>query len=74
MEISEEEQKKIIRFIKALQDPESGNLYHPQWLSMLGTICDVMTPGPVAVQKDVLVAEVLRILEKRRIDDIVVVN
>lgn len=33
----EEEQKKIIRFIKALQDPESGNLYHPQWLSMLGT-------------------------------------
>ena len=38
------------------------------------TICDVMTPGPVAVQKDVLVAEVLRILEKRRIDDIVVVN
>lgn len=34
---SEAEQKKIIRFIKALQDPESGNLYHPQWLSMLGT-------------------------------------
>ena len=33
----EKEQKKIIRFIKALQDPESGNLYHPQWLSMLGT-------------------------------------
>jgi len=33
----EAEQKKIIRFIKALQDPESGNLYHPQWLSMLGT-------------------------------------
>ena len=33
----EEEQKKMIRFIKALQDPESGNLYHPQWLSMLGT-------------------------------------
>ena len=33
----ESEQKKIIRFIKALQDPESGNLYHPQWLSMLGT-------------------------------------
>ena len=33
----EKEQKKMIRFIKALQDPESGNLYHPQWLSMLGT-------------------------------------
>ncbi len=33
----EKEQKKMIRFIKSLQDPESGNLYHPQWLSMLGT-------------------------------------
>ena len=31
------EPEKMIRFIKALQDPESGNFYHPQWLSMLGT-------------------------------------
>ena len=33
-----------------------------------------MTPSPVAVQKDMLVAEVLKILEKRRIDDIVVID
>ena len=37
-------------------------------------IGDVMTPGPVAVEKEILVAEVLKILEKRCIDDIVVVN
>ena len=33
----EGEPEKMIRFIKALQDKESGNMYHPQWLSMLGT-------------------------------------
>ena len=33
-----------------------------------------MTPNPVTVQKDVLVAGVLKILEKRRIDDIIVVD
>ena len=37
-------------------------------------IGDVMTPGPVAVGREVLVAEVLKILEKRCIDDIVVVD
>ncbi len=37
-------------------------------------IGDVMTPEPVTVQKDVLVAGVLKVLEKRRIDDIIVVN
>ncbi|MBR2873030.1 MAG: CBS domain-containing protein, partial [Lentisphaeria bacterium] len=37
-------------------------------------IGDIMTPSPVAVQKNMLVAEVLKILEKRRIDDIVVVD
>lgn len=31
------EPEKIIRFIKALQDEKTGNFYHPQWLSMLGT-------------------------------------
>ena len=37
-------------------------------------IGDIMTPSPVAVQKDMLVAEVLKILEKRHIDDIIVVG
>ncbi len=31
------EPEKIIRFIKALQDEKTGNFYHPQWLSMIGT-------------------------------------
>jgi len=33
----EGEAERIIRFIKALQEPDSGCFYHPQWLSMLGT-------------------------------------
>ena len=33
----EGEPEKIIRFIKALQDEKTGNFYHPQWLSMIGT-------------------------------------
>ncbi len=33
----EGEPERIIRFIKALQDEETGYFYHPQWLSMLGT-------------------------------------
>jgi hypothetical protein len=33
----EGEPEKVIRFIKALQDEKTGNFYHPQWLSMLGT-------------------------------------
>ena len=35
---------------------------------------DVMIPSPVSVQKDALAVEVLKILEKRSIDDIVVVD
>ena len=31
------ETDRIVRFIKALQDEETGYFYHPQWLSMLGT-------------------------------------
>ena len=38
------------------------------------TICDVMTPHPVAVPREMLVAEVLKVLEKRHIDDLVVVD
>ncbi len=33
----EGEAERIVRFIKALQDENSGYFYHPQWLSMLGT-------------------------------------
>ncbi len=35
---------------------------------------EVMTPGPVAVRENALAVEVMKILEKRRIDDIVVVD
>lgn len=35
---------------------------------------DVMIPGPVSIRKDALAVEVMKILEKRRIDDIVVVD
>ncbi len=31
------ESERIVRFIKALQDEDSGYFYHPQWHSMLGT-------------------------------------
>ena len=35
---------------------------------------DVMISGPVSIRKDALAVEVMKILEKRRIDDIVVVD
>lgn len=37
-------------------------------------IGEVMTPNPVSVRSDALVVEVLKLLEERKIDDIVVVN
>ncbi len=37
-------------------------------------VCEFMTPRPVTVSDDKLAAEVLRILEEHRIDDIVVVS
>ena len=38
------------------------------------TVRDVMTPHPVSVPREMLVAEVLKVLEKRHIDDLVVVD
>ena len=38
------------------------------------TIKDVMTPSPVTVCKDALAAEVLKLLEERKVDDLVVVD
>ena len=38
------------------------------------TVSDVMTPHPVAVPREMLAAEVLKVLEKRHIDDLVVVD
>ena len=35
---------------------------------------EVMTPGPVSIRQDALAVEVLKVLEKRHIDDIVVVD
>ena len=35
---------------------------------------DVMIPGPVSIEKEALAVEVMKILEKRHIDDIVVVD
>ena len=38
------------------------------------TVRDVMPPHPVSVPREMLVAEVLKVLEKRHIDDLVVVD
>ena len=38
------------------------------------TMSEVMTKNPVSIQKDALAVEVLKILEQRRIDDIVVTD
>lgn len=38
------------------------------------TLEEVMTPGPVTIREDALAIEVLKVVEKRKIDDIVVVS
>ena len=38
------------------------------------TMSEVMTPRPIAIRQDALAVEVLKVLEKRHVDDIVVVD